>query len=288
MSKRLINNDQASGLMQIAKDAKKHRVICVTGGKGGVGKSSISINLSVALSQLKKKVLLFDGDLGLSNIDVLLGLNPRRNLSSVLSGESSLRDIILTGPDDVKIIPATSGRELMANLSKPEYAGIITAFQEVSDLSDFLIIDTAAGISDGVTSFLNACDEIICVVCDEPTSITDTYALIKLMSREYGISKFHVLVNMSQTVTHGRKLYEKILMVTDRFLDVQLDLLGVIPFDDMLRKCICQQAVVLKKFPCAKSSVEFKRIAKRIVEREFSNKVNDKTTFFVDSILAES
>lgn len=285
MSERYIIHDQAEGLVK-AVQPKNPRVICVGGGKGGVGKTSVSVNLAIALAKLKKRVLLFDGDLGLANVDVMLGLTVRHTLADVLSGSVNLKDILVEGPEGVRIIPTTSGQEIMTQLSNPEYAGVITAFHELSTLADYLIVDTAAGISKSVTSFLSASNEVVLVMCDEPTSITDTYALIKLMSRDYGVNRFHILVNMVRSNSESKNLFEKIRVVTDRFLDVQIELLGSIPQDEFMRKSICKQRAVMDLYPGAKSSIEFSRVAKKINEREFSNKVDDRTTFFIENIIA--
>ena len=163
------------------------QVIAVTGGKGGVGKSNVSINMSVCLATMGRRVALLDADLGLANIDVLLGLRPERNLEDVLSGECSLNDIMLTGPGGIRIIPASSGIQRMTMLGSMEHAGLIHAFSEISEQIDVLVIDTAAGISDSVISFVRASQEVLVVVCDEPSSITDAYALIKLLNKDYGV-----------------------------------------------------------------------------------------------------
>ena len=177
--------DRAAGLR---RGAKGHavRVMAVTSGKGGVGKTNVSVNLAAAMINNGKDVMLLDADLGLANIDVLLGLNPTYNLAHVLNGSRSLEEVIVKGPGGLKIIPAASGIKNMANLSPAEHAGLIKAFSELSDRLDVLVVDTAAGISDSVISFTRACQEVIVVVCDEPASITDAYALIKVLSRDYG------------------------------------------------------------------------------------------------------
>ncbi len=161
------------------------QVVAVTGGKGGIGKTGISINLSVCLAGLGRRVALLDADLWLANIDVLLGLKPKHNLEDVLSGQYQLSDIMLPGPAGISIIPASSGIQRMTMLSSREHAGLIHAFSDIGDKIDVLVIDTAAGISDSVVSFVRAAQEILVVVCDEPSSITDAYALIKLLNKEY-------------------------------------------------------------------------------------------------------
>ena len=169
----------------------------MTGGKGGVGKTNVSVNLSMALADLGRRVMLMDADLGLANVDVLLGLTPKRTLADVIAGECDLRDVLLQGPGGIRIVPAASGTQSMVSLTPMQHAGLIQAFSDISENLDVLVIDTAAGIGDAVVSFVRAAQEILVVVCDEPTSITDAYALIKLLNRDHGISRFRVLANMA-------------------------------------------------------------------------------------------
>ena len=152
------------------------QVIAVTGGKGGVGKTNVSVNLSLALADLGRRVMLLDADLGLANVDVLLGLTAKRTLADVINGECDLRDVLLQGPGGIRIVPAASGTQSMVQLSPMQHAGLIQAFSEISDNLDVLVIDTAAGIGDSVVSFVRAAQEVIVVVCDEPASVTDAYA----------------------------------------------------------------------------------------------------------------
>lgn len=172
------------------------RVIAVTSGKGGVGKTNISVNLAASLSLAGQRVMLMDADLGLANVDVLLGLEPHFDLQHVINGEKSLDDIIVEGPLGIHVVPASSGVEKMAELTKLEHASLIAAFSELKQPIDILIVDTAAGIADGVVSFAKACQDVIVVVCDEPTSLTDAYALIKVLSVRHGIKQFQILANM--------------------------------------------------------------------------------------------
>ncbi|MCF6239023.1 MAG: MinD/ParA family protein, partial [Candidatus Marinimicrobia bacterium] len=222
--------DQAAGLRKVSNPGPV-KVIAVASGKGGVGKTNISVNLGLAMVAEGKKVMLMDADLGLANIDILLGLHPKYNLSHLINGERTLEEIIVNGPKGLQIIPASSGTQNMTELTPAEHAGVIQAFSEVAHDLDVLIIDTAAGIADSVISFTRAAQEVIIVVCDEPTSITDAYALIKLLNRDYGIQRFRVLSNMVHSMQEGRELFNKMVKVTDRFLDVTLDFMGTVPYD---------------------------------------------------------
>ena len=174
-------------MAELANGRRKVKVITVTGGKGGVGKSSVSLNLAVALCQMGKKVMLFDADLGLANIDVMLGLKVDKNLGHVLNGECELQDILQTGPHGLRIVPASSGLKQMVELTVEQHAGLIRAFSTLKEDIDYFIVDTAAGISDMVLSFCRAAQDVLMVVCNEPTSVADAYAQMKVLSRDYGV-----------------------------------------------------------------------------------------------------
>lgn len=279
--------DQAEGLRRRAT-AEPVRVIAVTGGKGGVGKTNISVNLGMAMSEVGKRVMILDADLGLANIDVVLGLHPEYDLSHVLSGERELDEIIVEGPYGLRIVPAASGLQQMAELSQAEHAGLIRAFSTVSGDVDTLIIDTAAGISDSVISFSRAAQEVVVVVCDEPASITDAYALIKLLNRDHGISRFRVLSNMVQTAQEGRELYNKMCRVTDRYLDVMLTYIGHIPHDPNLKKAVKGQKAVVHAFPRSRSAQAFKNLAKKADNWPVTEGVNGGLQFFVERLIQYS
>lgn len=267
--------------------SSKHpvQVIAVTGGKGGVGKTSVSINLSVALAQLGRRVALLDADLGLANIDVLLGLSAKRNLENVLAGQCSLHDIMLTGPAGIRIIPASSGTQRMAQLGALEHAGLIHAFSEISEQIDVLIIDTAAGISESVVSFVRAAQEVLVVVCDEPSSITDAYALIKLLNRDYDMTRFRVLANMTRTAQEGQNLFNKLTQVTERFLDATLQYVGSIPFDDSMRKAIQRQRAVVDMAPRSKAALAFQTLAEKVDKWPLPSSPRGHLEFFVERLV---
>jgi flagellar biosynthesis protein FlhG len=279
--------DQAAGLRRIAK-SRPVKVIAVTSGKGGVGKTNVSVNLGVSLAQQGKEVLLMDADLGLANVDVMLGLHPKHNLSHVISGERSLDEVVVNGPEGMRIVPASSGIQAMAELPPSQHAGVIRAFSELSFPLDVLIIDTAAGVSDSVTSFTRAAQEVIVVICDEPASITDAYALIKLLSRDYGIHRFRVLANMVTSVQGGRDLFRKFVTVTDRYLDVALDFMGMIPQDEYLRKAIQKQRPVTQMYPRSKSSIAFKKLAEKADKWPMPSTAGGRLEFFVERLIMAS
>ncbi len=276
--------DQAAGLRQMVKP-EPVRVIAVTGGKGGVGKTNVSVNLAVALAQLGRRVMLLDADLGLANVDVVLGLHPEYDLSHVLRGERTLEQVLLTGPAGIRVAPAASGVQQMAELSAAEHAGLIRAFSDVGNETDVLIVDTAAGISDVVISFSRAAQEVVVVVCDEPASITDAYALIKLLNREYGVERFRILANMARSAQEGRDLYNKMCRVTDRYLDVMLSYIGSIPYDDNLRKAVRSQKPVVEAFPRSRAAQTFKNLAKKADNWPVPEGVSGHLQFFVERLI---
>jgi len=252
------NTDQASGLRRMQHPVK---VIAVSSGKGGVGKTTAAVNLAIALAMQGRRAMLLDADFGLANVDVLLGLHPEHNLSHVLAGECRLEDIIVAGPHGVEIVPAASGRKRMAELDARENAGLIHAFSELTQSLDVLIIDTAAGLSESVVSFAQAAHHVLVLACDEPASITDAYALMKVLSRGHGVEAFKLLTNMTRGAEHGYQLYDKIARVCERFLDVTLEHAGNIPQDEYLRRAIQQQTSVVDAYPASRSANAFRALA---------------------------
>ena len=261
------------------------QVIAVTGGKGGVGKSSVAINLGIGLSARGRRVVILDADLGLANLDVLLGLRAKRNLADVISGECGLAEIMLDGPCGVRIIPASSGTQSMVALSRAEHAGLIHAFSDIADSMDVLIVDTAAGISDSVVSFVRAAQEGLVVVCNEPSSIADSYALMKLLHKEYGMHRFRVLPNMVRSPQEGSALFHKLEQVCERFLDVMLVQAGNIPYDDTVRKCIQRQRAVLDAAPRSRAAAAFRELAERMDALPVSASASGHLEFFVERLL---
>ena len=231
------------------------RVIAVTGGKGGVGKTNVSVNLAVSLAEMGKRTLLMDADLGLANVDVLLGLSPKFTLADLVAGRCQLEDVLLEGPEGLMVVPASSGFRHMAELTPAEHVGLVHVFSELQRALDVMVVDTAAGITDSVLTFCQAAQDTVVVVCDEPASITDAYALIKVLARERGLDRVHVIANMVRDPNEGRKLYEKLARVCERFLgDVALHYLGAVPQDDWLRRAVQRQQAVVKAYPGSPSA----------------------------------
>jgi len=279
--------DQASGLRNMHTQ-KPVKVISVTGGKGGVGKSNITVNLAISLAKKGQKVLIMDADLGLANVDIMLGIRARKNLSHLISGECTLEEIMLDGPDGIKIIPASSGTQQMAQLSEMEHAGLIRAFSSLTEQIDTLLVDTAAGIADNVISFAVASQDLLIVVCDEPTSITDAYALIKILSQDYGLFRFRVVANMVRTEKEGRDLFKKLSRVTDQFLDVALDFVGAIPFDENVRKAVRKQQALVNIYPSSPASLAINDIASKVLEWPVPQVAKGNIEFFMERMVGSS
>lgn len=279
--------DQASGLRRIIRP-RPVQVIAVTSGKGGVGKTNVSVNLSIALANQGKDVLLMDADLGLGNVDVLLGMHPKRNLSHVIDGTHSLEDILVSGPGGIRLLPAASGIQGMSSLSMVQHAGIIRAFSDLGLMVDTLIVDTAAGLSDSVINFSKASQEIVVVVCDEPASITDAYALIKLLHRNHGRHRFRILANMVRNANEGRDLFLKLMRVSGRFLDVSLDYMGAIPFDECVRMAVQRQRAVLDVFPRAKASLAVRALAAVADKWTPTQRSTGQLEFFIERLVDAS
>lgn len=237
------------------------QVIAVASGKGGVGKTNVSINLACQMARRGQRVLLMDADLGLANVDILLGLRPTLNISHVVAGECALRDVLMPGPFGMSVIPAASGIKRMAELSAAQHASLVQGFGSLAEPYDVLIVDTAAGISDSVVSFSRASQHVLVVVTEEPTSLADAYGLIKVLNRDAGISRFKVVCNMVSSDAQARKVFERLCAVAERFLDVHLSFAGAIPRDEFLLRAVARQRAVSELYPATESTLAFKRLA---------------------------
>jgi flagellar biosynthesis protein FlhG len=264
---------------------KPIQVVAVSGGKGGVGKTSVAVNMGASLAQMGKEVFLFDADFGLSNVDVVLGLKPKFTIANVIENECALEDIVIKGPFGLNIVPGSSGIQSLVQMQPQNYAGLIYAFNSLMGKLDTLIIDTAAGISDSVVRFALASQEIIIVVCDEPASIADSYALIKLLHKTYGVSRFRIVVNMSSSLYEAKKLFAKLTNVTDKFLNVVLHFLGWIPEEELVRKAIKQQRAVVEAYPSCKASQCFRHLAQGLVSLPSPKAGSGHVQFFIEQLI---
>ena len=279
-----LTSDQADTLHQL-NSSRPVKVIAVTGGKGGVGKTTVSANLAVAIAAQGRDVMLVDADFGMANVDVVLGLHTRFHLGHVVAGECLLEDAIVTGPHGLQIVPAASGIKKMANLTDAEQAGIIRAFSDLYHRVEVLVVDTAAGLHDSVLTFSQAAHHVVVVVCDEPASITDAYALIKVLSREHGVQRFQILANQTRRSGEGPELFQKISRVCDRFLNVTLEFAGSIPFDDYLRRAVQRQTAVVDTYPASISSVALKNLASKADKWSVPQGARGHLEFFVERMV---
>lgn len=242
----------------------KTRIITITSGKGGVGKTNIVANLGISLSQLGQKVMILDADLGLGNLDILLGLAPKYNFSHFLSGAKPLSEVLVSGPENVQILPAASGIEELTALSVEQKTRIFRALDSLIAPLDFLLIDTAAGISSNVTYFAAAAHEIVVVVSPEPTSITDAYALIKILSVKHAAREFKLLVNMAADSRESTDVFRQLTMVTDRFLDVAIEYIGFVKYDRNVISGVKKQKAVRQLHPDTDASRCLVSLAKKL------------------------
>jgi flagellar biosynthesis protein FlhG len=263
------------------------QTIAVTGGKGGIGKSSLSVNLATALAQTGQRVLLLDGDLGLASVDVMLGLTPQFTIENVLSGERTLEEVVLTTRDGVQVIPAASGVSRMADLGTGEHAAIVRAFATLPHNFDVLIVDTAAGIGEQVRRFSEAAQQLIVVLCDEPASLTDAYALIKVLSREHGLRRFQVVANKVRN-GHGELLFRRLQRVTDRYLEVHLHYAGEIPDDRLLHKSLQAQRAVVEAYPGSPAALAIKQLARQCRKWPQQHDQGGRLEFFFERLFAET
>ncbi len=265
--------------------AEPVQVIAVTGGKGGVGKTNVSVNLATALAQAGRRVMLLDGDLGLANVDVFLGLSPRYTLAQVLAGERTLDEILIEAPQGFKVVPAASGLAALANLDAAAHLGLVQAFSSLAARLDALVIDTAAGIAHGVTQFSQAAQHVLVVICDEPASLTDAYALVKVLSRQHGVGRFRVIANMIRTPGAGAELFRRFERVTGQFLEVVLDYAGEIPEDEHVRRSIRGQRPVVDAYPGSPSALAFKNLAARADKWPLPAGPRGNLEFFIERLV---
>jgi len=288
--------DQAGAMREIVKEsvmpmAKRKRchettrVIAVTSGKGGVGKTNITANFAYLLSKRGKKTLLLDADTGLANVDVILGITPNYNLSHLLHGEKNLAEVIVEGPGGIKILPSASGIQDMAELSKGHKLTLLEELEGLDEDVDFMLIDTAAGISGNVMYFNMAAKEVIVVVSTEPTSLTDAYALIKMLYQGYRTRRFMLLVNMVGDATEAKGVYQRLNNATNHFLGFPIEYLGYIPLDPNVPKAVKKQKLLAQSFPDSKATVSMTEIIEKLYRRQPEAYENGTIKFFDRSVM---
>ncbi len=261
-------------------------VFAVTSGKGGVGKTNIVGNLAITYQRMKKKVLIFDADLGLANIDIIFGINPKYTIEDVIKGEKELSQIIAKGPEGVAIIPASSGVQELSNLTEGHKINLLNEFDLLNKRYDILLIDTGAGISSNVLYFNLAAQERIVVVTPEPTSITDAYALIKVMFKQHGIKNFILLMNMVKNESEAVSVYKHLSRVIEKFMgSISLGYAGHIPYDSRIHESVSRREPVTCCYPQSASSQSFQQLAEYLLNQSDGKHHDGSIKFFLKKIM---
>ncbi len=261
------------------------RVYSITSGKGGVGKTAVVANIAVSLARLGKNVLILDADLGLANIDVVFGIAPAFNLNHFFAGERELQEILFEGPEGIKILPAGSGIQNFTRLDSNQKMKLLDGLDSMHNDFDFVLIDTEAGISENVTYFTTAAQEILLVTTPEPTAITDAYALMKLLSTQYHEKHFNLVVNQIQDEDEALDVFKKLTMVSNRYLDISIDYLGSIPADKLMLDAIRKQKVIVEMFPSSRISIAFNELAARLCSEHPPSTPKGSIQFFWKKLL---
>ena len=257
------------------------KVIAITSGKGGVGKTNVVGNLAIACQRMGERVLIFDADLGLANIDIIFGIHPKHTIEDVIKGKKELSQIIVKGPEDVAIIPASSGVQELAHLTEGQKINLLNEFDILNNMFDVLLVDTGAGISSNVIYFNLAAEERMVVVTPEPTSITDAYALIKVMFYQHGIKNFFLLLNMVKNEKEANSVYQNLSKVVSRFMrDISLDYVGFIPWDSLLQESVTKRRPVICCYPESSSSNSFTKLANYLLRQTDRRPIDGNIKFF--------
>ena len=254
----------------MGETVKFRNAIAVTSGKGGVGKTNISVNLALALQKAGKKVTLFDADVALSNAHIVMGVQPAQTLAEVVADKKAISDVTVSGPLGVRLISGGSGLLELTNLSAEKRSSIIRSFRELEDECDYLVVDTAAGIDDNVLEFVQACNRILVVVVGEPAAFIDAYACIKVLHQVNGVRNFDIVVNRVRDEAHGSDVFARFKGIVDRFLDANLHHVANIPEDVQLHASVSRCNPVMISNPNARSAKAFAKLAARIDGAEAS------------------
>ncbi|MFM8466613.1 MAG: MinD/ParA family protein [Oxalobacteraceae bacterium] len=274
--------------MQAKTAQRRTEVIGIASGKGGVGKTTLSTNLAVALSMMGKRVMLLDGDLGLANAQIALGCQTQYNLSHVIAGDKTLKDIIVTSRQGVMLVPGASGVHHMAAISPAITAGIVHAFSELDDDIDYLIVDAAAGIAPSVLAFMEACQRRFIVVKDEPSSIADAYGIIKVMTRDLELDEIYLIPNMVESQAAGAQLYRRVNEVCDRFLGKTLQYLTSIESDELILAALKKYQSVLEFAPGSAGARDYRRLADAITHLPAIHQASGGLQFFMERLVRQN
>ena len=289
--------DQAEQLRNVIKQKNQHnvnnaRVITITSGKGGVGKSNIAVNLAIWFRKMGQRVIILDADFGLANVEVMFGTVPEYNLSDLIFGGKSIRDIITKGPMDIGFISGGSGIVDLNNLTKEQITYLVHSLSLLNDLCDILIIDTGAGVSDAVLEFVLASPEVVMVTTPEPSSLTDSYSLLKALYKNPKFirngTNIHLVANKVNSEAEGEAVYQKLSSVVEKFLDGKLHYLGMIPADPVLEKAVRNQKMVSLSSPNARSTKAFEIISQNLITGDDKNRYRWGITQLFSSFMNHS
>lgn len=288
-----MEKDQAASLREAFKrsglkedDASKEgvRSIAFTSGKGGVGKTNLIVNISISLARIGKKVLLMDADMGLANVDIVLNLSPKYTVDDVLTGKRNINDVIIEGPvENLHILPASSGISEMSELNRDQQMKLITELGKLQSRYDYLMIDTGAGISSNVLRFNASVDEIFIVSTPEPTSMTDAYALMKILSTRYQIPRFNLVVNQAKP-DEVKTVFQRLTSVAKQYQAFELEYAGYFPKDKRIVECVQDRTPITIKDPGSDLARQFMKLAK-FIDRTPENNIQHKSSSFWDRVV---
>lgn len=275
----LVNREPFSANKTVASK-RNTRILAITSGKGGVGKSNLAANLAIALAHHGNETIVFDADLGMANVDILMGLTPKYNLQDVLYGRKELKDIMQESYEGVKIIPGASGLQEITGLGAQRQALLIENLQNVSEKADFLVIDTGAGIHRNVLAFLGAAQEVIIVSTTEPTSLKDAYGILKILVNYGDQREIKTVINRVANIEDGERTFRKLQVTAEKFLNFDLKNLGCIREDKMLIKAVQEQEPLILKYPFSDAAIDIKEVAGKILNTQIEKPIGTQRFFY--------
>jgi flagellar biosynthesis protein FlhG len=284
--------DQALGLRAMMKEhrksSKRLRVIGVTSGKGGVGKSNVAANLAVLAARAGERVLVLDADLGLANVEILYGLKPQFHLGHVLEGDVAVQDVLAEGPEGVRVLPAGHGLQQLTRLDEAQRLRLVTALDQLEDAFDTIFIDVGAGIGDNVLFFIGAAQEALLVVSPEPTALTDAYATLKVLCQEGGTRFFNVVVNQASSEAAAKDIFDRLTSVVSRFLGAKMRWLGWLPRDENVHRAVMQQRPLVGLFPTSPATRALNAVADTLFHEPPPIRLDGGLKFLWNRLLRES
>ena len=288
LRQRVAASDPVSGPAITSGSSADLRVIAVTSGKGGVGKTNLTANLAVLAAKAKKRVLVIDADLGLANVEIVFGLKPAYHIGHILDGSKTAEEVMVEGPHGVRILPGGSGVQALTSLDEQQKIRLCTALDRVEEMFDLVLVDSSAGIGDNVLFFVGAAQEALLVVSPEPTSLVDAYAVVKVLSQQAGVRKFNVVINPVVDELQARDIFPKLTAVTSRFLSAHVRHLGYIPRDENLHRAIMAQKPVVEAFPFSPSSRALTYIAEKLLSTPAPARLESGLKFMWQRLLRET